>query len=444
MFFECGNRLLSRRNEKLSYADAVCYSLMAGFGETYFAAFALAIGIGQVQAGLLSSVPFIAAGLLQLVTPRLLERFKSYRRWVVLCASIQAASHLWFVYAALSGKISLASFFIVCVLYWATGMAGGPVWNAWIESITNKSGFRPFIAVRSRIAQVAAFFAFCAAGFLLEQFKGADKVLTGFAILFGAAAFFRFFSASFLGSQQDFYPEHVSRSKSPWRDLFQMLSDRNSGRFLLFMLVAQVSVYVASPYFSPYMLGHLQLSYYDYVLLIAASFVAKIAVYPIVARLIDRFTALRCLVVSGLCVAPAPLFWFWTPTLPALVASQVFAGCAWAMFELSSTLLIFSNIKSSERIRILTGYNLFNAVCIVTGSCIGGWLLRSGASGETYRLVFTISAICRLLSVMALIGVRNVGHKVRVIAFRTLGLRPSNGSLAAPVLDTRDQSRRND
>lgn len=415
---------------------------MAGFGETYFVAFALAIGISQLAAGLLSSVPLIAAGIIQLVTPRLLERVKSYRRWIVVCATLQAASHLWFVYAAVTGRISIETFFFICVLYWATGMAAGPVWNAWIEAITDRTGFRPFIAVRSRLAQAAAFTAFCLAGLALEQFKLEDKVLVGFAWLFSLATIFRLLSTLFLSLQTDFYPEQTVRPKAPWRDLFQMLRDRNSGRFLLFMLIAQISVHVAAPFFSPYMLGHIQFSYHDYVLLIAASFVAKIAAYPVIARLIERFSALRCLVVSGVLVAPLPFFWFLTPSLAPLVATQVFAGCAWAMFELSSTMLVFSNIKSSERIRILTGYNLFNAICVVTGSCIGGYLLGSEATAETYRIIFALSALCRLLSVSVLIGVRDVRLKVKVIAFRTLGLRPSQGSIAAPVLDTRDQARR--
>ena len=40
-----------RRDLWVSTADAVAYSLMVGFGETYIPAFALALGLGPVAAG---------------------------------------------------------------------------------------------------------------------------------------------------------------------------------------------------------------------------------------------------------------------------------------------------------------------------------------------------------------------------------------------------------
>ena len=436
--------ILSKRNEKLSHADAVSYSLMAGFGETYFAAFALAAGLSQVFAGLITSIPLLLAGLLQLITPRALHRIRSYRTWVVCCAGLQAATHLWFVYAAIKGYITETSFFLVCVLYWFASMSAGPVWNSWIESITDKNSFKSFIAIRSRLAQSAAFIAFGAAGMLLHVFKIYEHVLWGFALLFSLAALFRFVSTAFLSMQDDYFPESQQQPKAPWRDLLHVLKDRNSGRFLFFLLVSQVSVHIAAPYFSPYMLAHIKFSYAEYVLLVAASYIAKIIAYPVIARLIERFSAIRCLIISGLFVSPLPLFWFWTPQLPTLIVAQVVAGFAWGTFELSSTMLVFSNIGNQERIRILTGYNLFNAICMVSGSVVGAYMLTSEPSYSTYRLVFTISALCRLLSLLALIGIKDIKAKVRILAFRTLGLRPSQGSFYAPVIDSRDQSKRMD
>lgn len=417
---------------------------MAGFGETYFSAFALAAGLSQVNAGLLTSAPLLIAGLLQLITPKLVNKVKSYRKWAVGCAVLQAATHLWFVYAALKGYIGAGSFFLICALYWLTSMAAGPVWNSWIEAITEKPGFRPFITLRSRMAQSAAFLAFCVAGLMLHYFKGQGQLLLGFALLFALATLFRIISAVFLALQSDFFPAQSDKIKTTWRDLAKIFRDRNSGRFLFFLLISQVSVHIAAPYFSPYMLGHIKFSYPEYVLLVSASYVAKIGAYPFISKFIERHSAIRCLIVSGIFVSPLPLFWFWTPQLPALVVVQILGGIAWGTFELSSTMLVFSNISSKERIQVLTGYNLFNAMFMVGGSCLGAAMLAGLENYESYRLVFTISAICRLLSLFALIGVGGLKQKVRILAFRTLGLRPTQGSISAPVIDTRDQSKRSD
>ena len=73
-------------------ADAASFSVMIGMGETYFAAFALALGTGETFAGLVATMPMLVGASLQLATPWFLQRTRSYKRWVILCASLQAAA----------------------------------------------------------------------------------------------------------------------------------------------------------------------------------------------------------------------------------------------------------------------------------------------------------------------------------------------------------------
>src|SRR5215207_2022114 len=87
-------RISPRRDMRASIGDAAAYSLMVGIGETYFAAFALALGTGETFAGLIATLPMLAGASLQLATPWALRRLRSYRAWVVLCASLQAAALL--------------------------------------------------------------------------------------------------------------------------------------------------------------------------------------------------------------------------------------------------------------------------------------------------------------------------------------------------------------
>jgi cyanate permease len=75
-------------------ADGVFFSVMVGLREAYVPAFALAAGLGEVVAGLVASVPMLAGAVLQLVTPVAVRRLGSYRRWIVICARLQALSFL--------------------------------------------------------------------------------------------------------------------------------------------------------------------------------------------------------------------------------------------------------------------------------------------------------------------------------------------------------------
>jgi MFS family permease len=435
--------ITSKRNMLASYADGAAYSLMVGFGETYIAAFALAVGLSQVVAGLTGTLPLVAGGLLQLVGPKGARWLGSYRRWVLCCAALQGAAYVPLALAATEGRIRVEALFLIAALYWGTGMAAGPTWNNWIDAIIPKPILKEFLAVRSRITQLAAFLAFLGGGYLLHFYEGEGRVLTGFALLFALAFGFRLVSVGCLATQSD--ADAVKIKGQPTvklRELLARFKEKDAGRFLLFLLVSQVSVNLASPFFSPYMLAHVQFTYMEYVTLVSGSYVAKIVFYPAVARFVKRVGAHRALWISGVLVSPLPLFWFWMPQLYPLIASQVFAGAAWATFELSSMLMIFDRITAKERIKILAIYNLFNALAVTTGSLLGGLVLTQFPEGLAYRYIFVASACSRLLSLLVLVGIREFPVKFRRLAFRTLGLRPSSGSVATPILVS-DESKLN-
>src|SRR5439155_14270570 len=99
-------RVRPREDLQASIGDAAAVSAMVGIGETYFAAFALALGAGETIAGLVATVPMLIGATLQLATPWFLSRASSYKRWVVRCASLQAAALLIMPIAA--GQIGRA------------------------------------------------------------------------------------------------------------------------------------------------------------------------------------------------------------------------------------------------------------------------------------------------------------------------------------------------
>ena len=124
-----------RRDLALVHTDAIAASIMVGTGETYIAAFALALGLGDIVAGYAASGPFLAGAVLQLVSPWGVRRLGSHRRWVVLCALLQAASFIPLCAAALHGSLSALGLLLIATFYWATGMATGPAWSTWVGTL---------------------------------------------------------------------------------------------------------------------------------------------------------------------------------------------------------------------------------------------------------------------------------------------------------------------
>ena len=83
-----------RRNLRLLTADGALWSVMTGTGEWQFVLFALAIGLSEVRAGLVSTVPLFIGSILQLITPWGVRRTGSIRRWVWVCAGFQGCTLL--------------------------------------------------------------------------------------------------------------------------------------------------------------------------------------------------------------------------------------------------------------------------------------------------------------------------------------------------------------
>ncbi len=178
-------RVSPRNDLAYSTGDAASYSLMVGLGESYFSAFALAIGTGQTFAGLLATLPQLAGSLLQLAGPWGVKKLGSQRRWIVTFVSLQATSLLLLPVASFfSGGMAGLMVFLAVTLYWGSGLATGPVWATWIEEIIPRSMRTNYFACRARVGQFCTLLGFIAGGVALQLGKANAWVLTAFCGIF--------------------------------------------------------------------------------------------------------------------------------------------------------------------------------------------------------------------------------------------------------------------
>lgn len=397
-------------------ADGVAANAMVGIGETYLPAFVLAISASEVACGLASTVPMLVGAVLQLGSPWAVRRLGSYRRWVVLTAAIQALGFLPLVAAAFVGTMPLAATFLIVSLYWATGMAGGTSWNAWAGTLVPERIRPGYFAWRTRFAQLGMVGGLAAGGVFLELGKAWEWMPGAFAVLFLVAAATRVASAYFLSLQHEPAPPSGPRLPRP-DELADAIRHNTDSRVILYMLAAQAACYIAGPYFTPYMLGQLELSYVHYLILICTPYVARVVCLPAWGRIVDRIGAHRMLWLSGLLVAPLPAFWNFSDSFACLIAVQIYAGLTWAGYELAQLLLFFDTIPTQRRVGVLTLYNLFNAVAIFGGSLVGGVLLSELGSGrDAYWMLFLISAVARLVAMLVLFRLPAWATRLRPIS----------------------------
>jgi len=407
-----------RRDLWVSTADAVAYSLMVGFGETYIPAFAIALGQGPVAAGTLATVPLLIGAILQLVTPAAVTSLGTNRGWVVACTLLQAASFLPLAWWAVQGRAAVWQLLLAASVYWSAGMAGVPAWNAWMATVVPASVRTAYVAQRNRLGQFGIFAGFVGGGLLLQFGESAGAALATFAVLFAIASVSRLASTALLAACSEPLPPTARTerpARGPWRwprraDL-EALATRPSGRLVVFLCCYVFGAQIAAPYFVPYMLRDRGFSYGPFMLVVAVSFLAKALAMPALGRLASRVGPARLLWIATVAITPLSLLWVVSAQVPYLVVVQVVAGTCWAAYELAVALLLFEAVGDRERTGVVTVYNLGLAVATVSGAACGGTILVwFGEDRSAYFAVFTASAVLRLVALPLLRGIRSLGR----------------------------------
>ena len=130
----------------------------------------------------------------------------------------------------------------------------------------------------TRAAQAALFVGLLFGGLALEAGRVREVELLVFAGLFAAALLCRLVSSAFLATQSERPGLARSHRALGAPAVWKRLREAGSTRVLAYLVAAQGVTYIAAPYFTPYMLGPLALSYAEFMTLTASSFLARMAV----------------------------------------------------------------------------------------------------------------------------------------------------------------------
>lgn len=436
---------VTRRNLRNCTIDGVIYSVMFGVGETYLAAFAIALGLGDVVSGLVASVPVAAGALLQLMVPAGVRWLGSQRRWVLLCATVQATSFLPLIVGALIGRMPVWALFLMATLYWSAAISAGPAWNTWVGTFIPRRVRAHYFGFRWRVCNMGTVTGLAIAGLVLWMF--AEPGTTGaearwparaFAVLFLIAAACRYACIPFLATTSEPSPIPERARVVPVRELLGRLRHGNDGRLLLFMVCMTAGVQIAQPFLNPFMLTQVRLPEFGYSTLLASAFLGKIVSPPMFGRFARRFGAYRLLWLGGLGLIPLSALWTVSDSFWYLLTAQFVSGTMWAAYELATFLLLFETIHESERTSVLTTFNVCNYAAMFGGSALGGLLLRTlGEDHSAYMTLFAVSFIVRALTVILLARIAPfvLLRPVR-IAMNALAVRPNEGSIDEPVLES--------
>jgi MFS family permease len=392
-----------RSDLRKSFVDGAAYMVMVALGENLFPLFALAIGLSQLDAGLVVAIPLLLGALSQTVTPAVVRRLGSFRRYVVLASLVQALTFLPLVAGAFLGGLPRVALYACAGLYHAANFAAGPAWVTWMGWLVPGPLRARYFARRSRGVYTALVAGMLLAGLVLHRGDAWGRALPAFGILFALAAAARIVCVVVLARQSEPSPIPFLPPRVSLLPLARRLLAGTEGRLILYLVAVQGATYVALPFLPPFFRERLGFDYAQILVLQAVPFAARVAVFPLLGDIARSRGALRVLWLGGIGLVPIPLLWSLLSSFPLLMAVQAVGGALWAGFELGGFLLYFEALGERERTSLLTAYNLLTGIAIVAGGLLGALVLAAGGQSEgTYRLLFALSTPLRALPLLLL------------------------------------------
>ena len=392
-------------NQRCSVKEGCATAVMSGFGENNINAFAVKIGATDMQIGFVNSVPLLVASFFQLFSVTAIDRFKSRKKVILPVDLMQALTWLFMAGVALYLRNpTLLIILFTLEIAFKTFMLPG--WNSLLGEIVDEKTRGKFFGFRNKVTGATSFISILVAGRVLYMFaqnKNPQYLFYGFAIIF-----FLSFVAKLLSwlNMRKFYERPFvvdNKSRFSFWQFAKKMPTNNFGRFIIFICVYDFAVYLASPFFTAYMLSELGMNMWTYTLVNGASAIFSFLVMTYWGKYTDIFGNKRIFQITAYMIPIVPLlFIFWSNPY-YLFAVNAFSGFVWAGYNLSCSNYIYDAVTPKKRVRCMAYYNLIDGITMFLGATVGAIIVSSLAGGvhfaaislSKYKMIFLISAVLR-------------------------------------------------
>jgi predicted MFS family arabinose efflux permease len=196
------------------------------------------------------------------------------------------------------------------------------------------------------------------------------------------------------------------------------LFSTNIGRFIIFIFFLNLAQNIDNPFFAPYLLRELKVSYINYQII--NSMMAVVTMFVVVwwGKRADKAGRVKVLHITALMIPFVSLLWLVNSSVLWLCGVQIYSGFAWAGFNLCSGMFIWDAAPQENRSRFIALFGALSSLGITIGSLIGGNLgpHLPRISGSYFLSLFLLAGIIKLVVVLGLFRriseVRNV-HAVK-------------------------------
>lgn len=427
-----------------SVRDGVSYSVMSGSGETYLSAYALFLKASTAQIALLAALPPLIGSFVQLFSAWFGKRIG--KRKVIILSGVILQALLWLpiIWLPYFFPDHAVSILLVCViLYAAAGHVATPVWSSLMGDLVPDGRRGQYFAHRTALMNMASFLALVGAGALLDYFRAGGATRLGFTLVFSVAALARLLSAYHISHMIE--PPHPAGRPISYKGLLQRIRQSSFARFSLFFALMNFAVYIASPFFTVYMLRDLKFSYLQFMGATAAAVLMQFLALRAWGYVSDTFGNRLILAIAGSSIALLPALWLISTNYWYIIAVQMLSGLSWAGFSLSAGNFVYDAVAPSKRAMYVALHNILSSGGVFLGALLGGFLglhLPAQTVFLGYRIdwvsnlswVFLISALARIGMAALFIPYLREVRPVRPLPARNLILRASQLSAFTDLL----------
>lgn len=373
--------------------------------------------------GLLTGLPAVV-GLLQIPGAALGRRFVSRKAYVLPGGALWRALY---IPVAVLPIVGLASDVRLAILLGCVTLAAivtnlvNPVYNEWLAELVPANSRGAFFSTRNIIAVAIGTTAGMGGAVLLDAFRAAGRIEMGFVVLFSLGLVMAAISEVFFLKTHD-----VPREFAEKENLREFLGsfagpfrDRDYRKVLLFFAFFVFGQGFAGNLYSAYALESLGFSFSALQGLTVFHAAGNIFASRAWGFLADKYGNKPCLALAGIGLVLTPIPWMFTmgsnPTFSMwlLFIAHFFMGAIWSGVAVCQSNLLFATSHPQARATYIGAGSAVQALMGGISPLIGATLMaamRSPFPPETaYKIVFGVTVAARLVGVLFLIPVREIG-----------------------------------
>jgi MFS family permease len=281
------------------------------------------------------------------------------------------------------------------------GNLANPAWTSLVASLVPEFMRGRYLGSRNTAMGVAAMLIVPAAGWLINRVN----VAAGSDVLGFQGSFFLAFLAGMLATMafgRIHEPGPAQQAANP-RAAGVAVGLAAAPGFLGFvaaMLVFNLSLQVAAPFFNVYLVRDLGADTTAVGLLAAVSSFMSLVGYQLFSRLVDRKGPLWVVVLTGFIVPALPLLWILVRQPYQVAFINTLGGFSWAGFNLANFALLLRLTPEGQRPRLVALYQTAVFGAAVAGPILGGFL----ADIASFHLIFAVSGIGRIVGMVMLVA----------------------------------------